>query len=674
MFKGLSLKAQLISGFLIMVLVAAVTGVSGMYAMKKVDHSAIVLNKELTPQGKLITDVILFTNEAYLALVKVFSEMQNASVELAWATLDMARIQNQAILNGSEEDGIQANNNPETRAKIENLDAMITAFETKARESLKEAGEVRAQRSAAEYLHTYKYSLLMDEIAIAKDTVPTTDAVPGSFLEQLTTAEELITSAYTEMSDLLMGQDSVSIEGIQAKLEIASGKLQGEYFREISAEQLAGLSKEFSEASMARYTATTDVSKRLADIDLALYTAYVNVSVAAMDAKGIIQTDVEEGISVLEKTISTSYFVMGATVAIGLVMAALLSGLILRAVIKPLNQCVDVASTIAKGDLRVAVSGGGNNETGRLLNAMGVMSDNLRSMVTRVKSTTNSLVDGNRSLSSASSAIAGSTSVQAENLGNIARFVEENTGNIRSTADNAAEVSKMAITARNQALEGNEWMHRMQASVNGISESSEQISHIIGTIDEIAFQTNLLALNAAVEAARAGEQGRGFAVVATEVRNLAQRSAEAANETKQLINESMEKARSGVEVATKTADSLNAIVDSTGKVTQYVEEIASSSEQQRKAMDEINQGLSELSDLTQKNANIAEESAQSSQELFQLTSDLENIVGAFHVEGRSATSVSNSKHKKTSRFEKKPKQGVLKSRNTMSERAPEPEF
>lgn len=380
----------------------------------------------------------------------------------------------------------------------------------------------------------------------------------------------------------------------------------------------------------------------MGQIDLRLYTAYVDVSVAAMNAKGLIQADLDEGMTSLESTISASYGVMSVIIGVGVMFALLFTALLLRAIIRPLNQCVDVASTIAGGDLRVSIEHGGKNETGRLLNTMGTMASNLRSMVSRVKSTTESLVEGNRGLSSASSAIAGSTSEQAGNLTNIARFVEENTGNIHSTAETAAEVSKMAITARNQAQGGNQWMQRMLASVTGISESSQQISHIISTIDEIAFQTNLLALNAAVEAARAGEQGRGFAVVATEVRNLAQRSAEAANETKVLINESMDKAKSGVDVATKTADSLNAIVESTQKVTEYVEQIAGSSEQQRQAMDEINRGISELSDITQKNAKIAEESAGSSHELFELTAELENIVSAFQLDAGPGANRSKS--------------------------------
>ena len=185
---------------------------------------------------------------------------------------------------------------------------------------------------------------------------------------------------------------------------------------------------------------------------------------------------------------------------------------------------------------------------------------------------------------------------------------------IAQNAENAQQASSLSEESQNNADKGASEMQAMNEAMDSIKESSEQISKVIKVIDEIAFQTNLLALNAAVEAARAGEHGKGFAVVAEEVRSLALRSAEAAQETAAMIEQSVERANNGVSIAGRVGDALSGIVDSSRKVNTLLTEIASASHEQSEGIDQVNKGVAELDKVTQRNAGNSEELASGAEE------------------------------------------------------------
>lgn len=209
--------------------------------------------------------------------------------------------------------------------------------------------------------------------------------------------------------------------------------------------------------------------------------------------------------------------------------------------------------------------------------------------------------------------------------------IEEVSDKTKVNADNADKANDLAEKAKLYAVTGNEHMKEMLKAMDEINQSSSNINKIIKVIDDIAFQTNILALNAAVEAARAGQYGKGFAVVAEEVRNLAARSANAAKETTDLIEDSIEKAESGARIAKETADALEMIVDGVTSVSNLVNEIQKASSEQAAAISRINQGIMQVSQVVQENSATSEQSAAASEELSGQAEMLKHLVERFRL-------------------------------------------
>jgi methyl-accepting chemotaxis protein len=254
---------------------------------------------------------------------------------------------------------------------------------------------------------------------------------------------------------------------------------------------------------------------------------------------------------------------------------------------------------------------------------------NLNQLVSQLNASADQMKSGAGQVNNASQSLSQGATEQASSLEEISSSLGELGEQTKTNAENANQANELSGQAKLAAEKGNRQMQEMVSAMDEINDSSHNISKIIKVIDEIAFQTNLLALNAAVEAARAGKHGKGFAVVAEEVRNLAARSAEAAKETSQLIEGSVDKAARGSDIAKLTAEALNEIVKDVSETTQLIGEIAESSNQQAHGIAQVNRGLTQIDQVTQQNTANAEESAAAAEELSAQANELRAMLGQF---------------------------------------------
>jgi methyl-accepting chemotaxis protein len=298
-----------------------------------------------------------------------------------------------------------------------------------------------------------------------------------------------------------------------------------------------------------------------------------------------------------------------------------------------LEQNAKVAEEISRGNLDVKVKlASDRDQLGRALQRM---TANLNDVLNQVQTSGEQIASGAGQVADASQSLSQSTTEAAASMEEINASMTQMASQTKLNADNAEQANKLAREARQSAGQGATLMEEMLTAMREINVSSEDISKIIKVIDEIAFQTNLLALNAAVEAARAGQHGKGFAVVAEEVRTLAARSATAAKETAELIEDSVGKTRNGTDIADKTAAALKEIVTGAGKVSDLVGEISMASNEQAQGFAQVNQGLSQIDGVTQQNTANAEESSAAAEELSGQALQLQQVLARFTLKGRA---------------------------------------
>ncbi|BBV67776.1 methyl-accepting chemotaxis protein [Kluyvera ascorbata] len=308
-----------------------------------------------------------------------------------------------------------------------------------------------------------------------------------------------------------------------------------------------------------------------------------------------------------------------------------------KTLIAPLNRLIDSIRHIAGGDLVKRIDVESDNEMGELAHSLRHMQGELARTVGEVRQGADAIYSGASEIAMGNNDLSSRTEQQAASLEETAASMEELTATVKQNAENARQASHLALSASETAQKGGKVVDNVVQTMRDITASSQKIADIISVIDGIAFQTNILALNAAVEAARAGEQGRGFAVVAGEVRNLAQRSAQAAREIKSLIEDSVNRVDLGSTLVESAGETMDEIVNAVTRVTDIMGEIASASDEQSRGIDQVGLAVSEMDRVTQQNASLVEESAAAAAALEEQASRLTQAVAVFRIQQSQAS-------------------------------------
>ncbi|WP_410516216.1 methyl-accepting chemotaxis protein [Pantoea allii] len=319
-----------------------------------------------------------------------------------------------------------------------------------------------------------------------------------------------------------------------------------------------------------------------------------------------------------------------ATIVIGAIIAGILIALfITRQLTRPLSELLHIARQMARGDLSTVMHTSRRDELGELMHAVGEMSDELRRIISGIRSGVTSVSQASAEIASGNNDLSARTESQAAALAQTAASMEQLTSTVKQNADNIHHSSRLAQETFDTASRGGQLVTSVVSTMNEISASSGKISEITSVINSIAFQTNILALNAAVEAARAGEQGRGFAVVASEVRNLAQRSALAAKEIETLIQDSVARISAGSQLVSQTGNTMGEIVTSVSNVTEILNEISQASEEQNRGIAQVGVAIVEMDNVTQQNAALVEQSSAAASALHDQAQTLAGSVSRF---------------------------------------------
>ncbi len=316
----------------------------------------------------------------------------------------------------------------------------------------------------------------------------------------------------------------------------------------------------------------------------------------------------------------------------GIPVLMLIYPFIRHVVTRPLAQGVAVAQSIAAGDLTQSIVVDSRNEIGELQQALKDMNGSLVRIVGQVRTGTDTIYSAASEIASANGDLSSRTEAQAGALDKTAASMSELTSIANQNADSARQANQMAQVASEVAVKGGAVVSQAVQTMDSIHISSSKIVDIISVIDAIAFQTNILALNAAVEAARAGEQGRGFAVVASEVRSLAQRSATAAREVKQLIDNSVEQVGAGRELVHQAGVTMNEILESIRHVTDIMGRIARASDEQTAGIMSVDSSVAEMNGVTHQNAAMVEQASAAAESLQDQAAHLEKLVGVFKLQ------------------------------------------
>jgi methyl-accepting chemotaxis protein/methyl-accepting chemotaxis protein-1 (serine sensor receptor) len=364
---------------------------------------------------------------------------------------------------------------------------------------------------------------------------------------------------------------------------------------------------------------TINPTYRAADADAKALTAYLSERA-------------ENNRILIDSRIGSAAIWLGGGLAGALILSVIAGRFMTNTVTVSLDQAISVARRVAEGDLSTRAKVVGDNEFARLLSSLNTMTEKLATIVGQVRHGTDGIASASAQIADGNRDLSVRTEQQAASLEETAAAMDELTATVRQNGEGAREASRLARLASDVANKGGAVVGKVVTTMGTIDSSARRIAEITSTIDGIAFQTNILALNAAVEAARAGDNGRGFAVVASEVRALAQRSAVAAKEIKELIGDSLAKVDAGSALVAEAGRTMNEVVLNIESVTRIVMEISDASTEQSQGIELINRAVSDMDAGTQQNAALVEEAFAASASLHEQAAELAAQAAVFRIE------------------------------------------
>ena len=382
------------------------------------------------------------------------------------------------------------------------------------------------------------------------------------------------------------------------------------------------------------------VQEKLAvgDVDKADTGAYFGKMTQAVQAQyalsnsafDVLKTSINERAATAHRQVVMALVFCGLGCAAALALVVSMS----RSITRNSGEALAAAQTLARGDFSQPIVACSRDEFGSLVAAMENVRVSMASAVGDVRASVDSVATASQQIAQGHLDLSQRTEQQASALQQTASSMEQLTSTVGQSSDSAQQANQLAAAASEAATRGGNVVGQVVSTMQEIAVSSKRIAEIIGVIDGIGFQTNILALNAAVEAARAGAQGRGFAVVATEVRNLAQRSAQAAKEIKVMISSSVEKVEAGTRLADDAGASITDIVNQVRRVTDLIGEISAAAIEQTSGLGLVNKSVAEMDQMTQQNAALVEESAAASASLREQAQRLSQAMSAFQLAPR----------------------------------------